>query len=63
MRKDDDDNDDVETILGDGEEEMEMGGALYRCEERAGAVNESQGIEVVMDWRWRLHIIEPILCL
>ena len=59
----DNDNDDAATVLGDADEE-EMGGALYRCEERAGAINESQGLEVVEEWTrswWSLQtIVEAI---
>ena len=60
----DNDNDDAATVLGDDADEEEMGGALYRCEERAGAINESQGLEVVEEWTrswWSLQtIVEAI---
>ena len=76
MRRDDDDDDndnDAATVLGDDADEEEMGGALYRCEERAGEINKSQGLEVVKEWRrsvrqfpnvWaqrKLHtVVEPV---
>ena len=56
------DNDDVETVLDNGEEEM--GGVLYRCGQRTGGDNEGLKLEVVMDWEssWEgQHFIVPIL--
>ena len=60
----DNDNDDAATVLGDDADEEEMGGALHRCLERAGEINESQGLEVVEEWTqswWSLQtIVEAI---
>ena len=57
-----DDNDDVETIVDNGKEEM--GGVLFRCGQRTGGVNEGLKHEEVMDWKssWEgQHFIVPIL--